>query len=381
VSLPAARSSIDAPDDCAPPALIDAGAQGQGSTIRILFCCDPGYYQHLAAALVSLHESNQRHQLDIHLITAQRDAEAEARLVASIRPFANSTLRIHTFSWSSKESWFTSGHITADTYTRIFAPDVLDASIERILYLDADLLVVADLEELWATDLEGCALAAVVEPYALGRRAELGIPESGAYINAGVLLLDLARWRARGHSARLAAHIEQEGARLKFHDQDALNALLHAETKILDYRWNFQARMFWRADLKRLSGHPAMLDAIRAASRRPAVIHYTTDRKPWRFVMAIPKKQLYHRYRRRTPWREARPADLRWSRLAERIYNYLMFYCGSPHTWDWFLRATNLGRVVYYSCRLTTWLFHDAWRSHAPPLTGFPKLARRGRRM
>jgi lipopolysaccharide biosynthesis glycosyltransferase len=365
MSAPARGSPIDAAD--------------AGTTIRILFCCDPGYYQHLAATLVSLHESNRRHQLDIHLITGQRDAEAEARLAASIRAYANSTLRIHTFSWSTKERWFTSGHITSDTYTRIFAPDVLDASIDRILYLDADLLVVADLEELWTTDLEDCALAAVIDPYALGRRADLGIPDSGAYVNAGVLLLNLARWRACGHSARLAAYIEREGERLRFHDQDALNALLHPEIKILDYRWNMQARMFWRADLKCLAYRPAILDAIRAAAARPAVIHYTTDRKPWRFVVATPKKALYHHYRRRTAWRGARPTDRRWSHLAERLYNHLMFYSGSTATWEWFLRATNLGRVVFHALRLANWLFRDAWRDRAPH--GGPGEPARGRRI
>lgn len=377
MNLPLTRPRRDRPIG----AVEDHGARDGGTTIRILFCCDSGYYQHLAAALVSLLESNRRHHLDIHLITGRRDADAEARLEASIRPFTNSTLQIHAFSWPGKDSWFTSGYITGDTYTRIFAPEVLDASIERILYLDADLLVVADLEDLWTTDLGDCALAAVSDPYAFGRRAQLGIPEGGGYVNAGVLLLDLARWRARGHSARLAAYIEQEGARLQFHDQDALNALLHAEIKVVDYRWNFQARMFSRADLKRLADRPVVVEAIRAAARRPAVIHYTTDRKPWRFVVATPKKALYHRYRCRTAWRTAIPDDRRWSRLAERLYNHLMFYTGSTATWDWFLRATNLGRVVFHACRLATWLFHGAWRTSPSRPAHGSRLARQDRRV
>jgi lipopolysaccharide biosynthesis glycosyltransferase len=341
-----------------------------GTTIRILFCCDPGYYQHLAAALVSLHDSNKRHRLDIHLITGEQNAEAEARLTAAIRPFANSTLTIHSFSWSNKENWFTSGYITSDTYTRIFAPHVLDPSMERILYLDADLLVVDDLEELWSTDLEGFALAAVTDPYAFGRRAELGIPESEPYVNAGVLLLNLTAWRARNYPARLAKHIERQGERLKFHDQDAINALLHAEIQLLDYRWNFQARMLARAGRAGLADQPAVLRAVRAAARRPAVIHFTTDRKPWLWVMATPRKRLYRRFLRRTPWREARPVDRHWSRIAERLYNYAMFYAGSTDTWERFLRGSNVGRVIFYSCRFATWLFRDAGRMQR----GAPRL-------
>jgi hypothetical protein len=43
-----------------------------------------------------------------------------------------------------------------------------------------------------------------------------------------------------------------------------------------------------------------------------------------------------------------------------------MFYSGSTATWEWFLRATNLGRVVFHALRLANWLFRDAWRERAP---------------
>ncbi|OAX43563.1 glycosyltransferase family 8 protein [Rhizopogon vinicolor AM-OR11-026] len=89
--------------------------------------------------------------------------------------------------------------------------------VQRVLYLDADMLVRRSLEELWSTDLEGASIAAAVDvAFPMGHD---GIPR-GRYFNAGMLLIDLARARVRLPELEARVH-EMKDAR--FRDQDALN--------------------------------------------------------------------------------------------------------------------------------------------------------------
>jgi lipopolysaccharide biosynthesis glycosyltransferase len=318
--------------------------------ISVLFCCDPGYYQHLAVALVSLLENNRNNLLDIHLISSGKDPAKEARLAASTSRYNNFTLKIYYFNIEDVETWHTSYHIRGEAYIRLFAPSILSRRLEKILYLDVDLVVIGDLSDLWETDLGNYALAAAPDPFGESRRGPLGIPDDACYVNSGVLLLNLAKWRSDNLSARLADYIEQEGSNLLFHDQDAINAVLHPAIKPLSYRWNYQAKMLRPPRFTSLSDRAAILEA----GRSPAIIHYTSARKPWLFVMAMPAKQLYRRYLAMTEWRSAPPIGRTWYSLPEFCTNHILYYAGIDYTWDRILRSTTAGRIVDRLIRLVT---------------------------
>jgi hypothetical protein len=81
--------------------------------------------------------------------------------------------------------------------------------------------------------------------------------------------------------------------------------------------------------------------------------------------MALPRKQLYHRYRRLTDWKDARPPDRSWRRVPERLVNYAFFYAGSTLTWERMLRTTTVGRILYHAGRLLAWAARGAWRGRA----------------
>ncbi|HEX4741994.1 MAG TPA: glycosyltransferase family 8 protein [Caulobacteraceae bacterium] len=308
--------------------------------IRILFCCGPSYFTHLAAAIASLLASNQDEQLEIHLATSLPDLAQEARLARWVEG-RGAKLKLHRFDWGATR-WHTSFHITQEAYIRLFAPRFLDSTIGKALYLDADLLVLGNLRPLWEIDLTGFAVAASPDPYGQSRRQALGIGLDVPYVNSGVLLMNLDLWREHDLSGRLCAYVEEAGERLLFHDQDALNAVLAGQILPLDYRWNLQAKMLRRRARRRLPEAAAIARAVRA----PAILHYTSARKPWLFVMATPAKSLYWRYLRQTPWAATRSPDLRWAKAPEFALNHLLDLAGLDYTWDRVRRATLPGRAL-----------------------------------
>jgi len=276
--------------------------------IRVLFCCNPAFYQHLAVALVSMVENNPYVQFDVHLITSSRDERLEGKLRGSFTAYRNVVLTIHCLPLESCAHFFVSSHITLESYLRIFAADVLGKEIGKVLYLDCDLVVVGDLWDLWATDIDAYALAAAPDLYGGFRREALGVPSNRRYVNAGVLLLNLDRWRRDRLSERLIAFIEAHPGTLTFHDQDAINAVLHDSILLLDRRWNVQTQMY------RLRRHvfPDAYAAIREACRHPAIVHYAGPEKPWRFRVSVARRRLYFRYLKKTEWRDTRLQGAAW---------------------------------------------------------------------
>lgn len=278
--------------------------------IQVLFCADRHYLQHAAVAAVSLAMARGSPAIDVHIMTMDEDPAAQRMMTDTLRPFPHVTLTFHTVRDARLADAHADRYITRDAYLRFLAADVLPASVRRVIYLDCDVVVLDDLSELWTADLGSRAVGAVAEVSwdADDRLERLGIAAGHVYINSGVLLMDLDRWRRDGLAARLFQFVSERGASLQFHDQDALNAVLQRDIALLDRRWNVQVMMFSRW-MRRT--RPADFQAFRAACRNPGIIHYSTDRKPWKLRVWTRKRHLYYRFLRRTAWaRTAAPTGV-----------------------------------------------------------------------
>lgn len=205
-------------------------------------------------------------------------------------------------------------------YYRLAIPDLLPQA-ERALYLDSDLIVLGDLCDLYDTDLQGCALAAArdVMMHALVRTSGLtnretgslpvrryfgevlGLPDPECYFQSGVMVLDLARLRALG---RLPQMLELAGRnRYWMPDQDVINALFVGDIVALPQRWNLlTGGGEYHSFLARVDS--PLLAEYRAARASPAIIHYASFTKPWRFC-DIDYAEHFWAVLRQTPWRDA----------------------------------------------------------------------------
>lgn len=187
------------------------------------------------------------------------------------------------------------GHASIANYFRLLLPICLPDEIEKVLYLDSDVLVRKDIVPLFSIDLENCAVAAVEDmewlPAWLDR---LDIPRNHKYFNSGVLLINLKEWRMRQVHAMVIRFIQEHPEKIVFWDQDGLNAVLHDEWKELPYAWNVQNGFFSKELL-----------TIRHADvvEDPYIVHFTGDTsKPWINDFRHPFSADYFNYRSQTPW-------------------------------------------------------------------------------
>ncbi len=248
--------------------------------MNILFAINEQYVQHFSAVLASLRTHHADVQnMNLHVMYMALDASV-CKMLEQQYPEAN--WNWHDLSEYNFADLFVNAHISYETYFRVMAPEII--RVDKLLYLDSDLLVRSSLIELYQTDLEHAAIAAVRDYKGQERKTELGIAAEYTYVNAGVLLMNLNYWREQGLSAKLLDYIRQMGAKLKYWDQDAINALLHQHAILLDDRWNVQASSFDAPDIDL------------AVLHNPVIIHFTGAAKPWHISNQNPFKHEYTDY-------------------------------------------------------------------------------------
>ena len=191
--------------------------------------------------------------------------------------------------------------------SRLFMGDVLPDCVNRVLYLDCDTVIVRSLERLWNADLEGKTAGAVMEPTIYEAVKEsIGLGKEDPYFNSGMLLGDLRRWREEGVQRRLLEFWRAKGGKLFASDQDVLNGTLRGEIKSLPPVYNFftNYRYFSYGDLIRRSpSYRAVTEEMFGeAKKRPAVIHYMGDERPWVRGNLNHYRKAYEAYLAQTPW-------------------------------------------------------------------------------
>lgn len=326
------------------------GQHASDNGVHVLLCANCVYFQHLAVAAVSLAENSGRTHVQIHVMTCDHDEGVEAKLLATLRPYPNVVVTIYRVEDDRLQTMFVDKHLTKDTYLRFLAPDILPDSVSRVIYLDSDLVVLDDIGGLWDIDLAGNPLGAVPELDWWGeipeqRMLDLGFRPGHRYVNAGVLVMDLDAWRRERISDQLFAFVSHHGERLTWHDQDALNILLQGRITLLPRRWNVQT--LWYTHFVRTQ-FPKEYRETAPIRRSPAILHYSTKHKPWKFRVWTRKRATYFRFLARTAWGDELPPNLTHLQCIEERFARALLRAGV----DIYV-MTGIGRRILASAEAT----------------------------
>lgn len=137
-------------------------------------------------------------------------------------------------------------------YLRLFIPHFIPEEIEKVLYLDIDMIVRRDIAELFNTDLNGKIVAAVLDPKVrtfdnswggVKNYKELGCAADTHYFNSGLLLMDTKKWRDEDVANKTIECVERNKEFANYPDQYGLNIVLANKWHELDSRWNHFATL------------------------------------------------------------------------------------------------------------------------------------------
>jgi lipopolysaccharide biosynthesis glycosyltransferase len=257
----------------------------------IVLACDVAYSMPLATTLRSIVESNRNcWPLEFHVLSAGFSNVIQGKVFDSL-PKGSASVRWVEVDLKLFREFSTISYISKMTYARFLIPWVFPETISRVLFLDADLLVLDDLEKLVGEDLEGAIVGAVLD---LGIDQKIkdnnprvsNVPRVRDYFNAGVLLIDLDRWRSEKISERAIEYLSRH-PQSPFSDQDALNVACDGRWKKLDARWNAQ-------------DHANKEFSTMNREQLPGIIHFVTSLKPWDARSLSLNARFYDAFRNRT---------------------------------------------------------------------------------
>jgi lipopolysaccharide biosynthesis glycosyltransferase len=278
--------------------------------IPLLFCCDPGFVQHMAVTIVSLLENCPDGSFDITVVTRKPFGNLEARLRRTLARYRTvASLRILVFSLPEgvdlpKSEW------PLDIYLRIWVARFYPPEVEKIIYLDSDLVILGNVVEVWNTELGSNLLAAAPIPGS-DRWKLLETPKEYGYFNSGVMMFNLRSWRHRGCEATVFDYARNHPDRLIDPDQDMLNACFYDSWVHLPYVWNVISPFYKRS-------HPLDIaeSEVLQIQQGAKIIHYNGVAKPWLYGCDHPRVADYWNYLKRTDWKDYVPPDRRtWNRV------------------------------------------------------------------
>lgn len=268
-------------------------------TIHIAMNLDENYAPHCGVTMVSVLHHNRSNKIRFHILGLDLSHDSKARL-GTIASKYGSEITFYDVDEKLVCDLPNMGegiYIKPSSYIRLYLTDFIPADIDKILYLDCDLIVRHNLRELWETDIEGVALAAVENRI---RNLDRGFRPYDytryKYFNAGVLLVNITYWRKNNLKERFEDFIAKYYDRIDFHDQDVLNGVLYDSKTLLPEQWNM---MDFHLNKSVFALEPAIYEKY---GRNPYIVHFTSSTKPWNTIKYRPYFEEYHKLRRMTPW-------------------------------------------------------------------------------
>lgn len=271
------------------------------SEITIVSAADDGFVPHLATLFLSLLQTKETDTvINFYVIDDNISLVSKDKLNQMINEY-NATISYLQIDTLEFDDMVESDRIPTTAYFRIAIPNFLkQTDIERAIYLDCDIVALQPIEDIWRIDL-GDKLVAAVEDAGFHQRLDAMEIDanSNTYFNSGVMIIDLVKWRTEKITEQVLNFASTNQEELRFHDQDALNAILHDRWLILHPKWNAQAYI-----LQGEKDHPTKIGKIEydEARRDPALVHYSGHVKPWHKESDHPYQENYLATRQQTPF-------------------------------------------------------------------------------
>lgn len=250
--------------------------------MNIFITLDSNYIYPLCVMLKSIAATNVGSQIDLYVGYSSLTQEDFNAMEEALSPLEHEIHPIHIDD-AIFDGCPVLSRISKATYYRLLVGELLPKEVDRVLYLDPDIVVNKSLEEFYSIDLGGNIIAGAIHLFGiLGRlnQARLGMDRKNRYINAGVLLIDLQKWREHICIDDIFAFISQKNKLLFLADQDVINATINGHILTVDERlYNLDEKTF-RFRASRLAGKKRIdLDWV---SKNSVIIHYNGKHKPWK---------------------------------------------------------------------------------------------------
>lgn len=249
--------------------------------MNILSTINKGYVKQLNILLNSIQNSNPNEIFDIYILHTNLDQTDIDKIQFGLK---EENFCIHTIKIPKDEVEqypVYEKRYPVEIYFRLFATKYLPKELDRILYLDADTIVINKLTKLYEMDFEGNYYIAATHIRKLLHKINeirLNLNEEDQYINTGVLLINLEELRKRDVEKEITEYIKKNKKILVLPDQDIISSIYGNKIKLIDcLKYNLGDRALRLYNLN----NPSKQINLKWICKNTVVIHYYGRNKPW----------------------------------------------------------------------------------------------------
>lgn len=276
----------------------------------VLYAFNENYAPFAGVSICSLLENNSALPFSLIAVTEQVCEDTKAALQALVARYGREIcfVDVSAVQQRLRDAGIPAYRDALSANVRLFPECVVPTDAERVLYLDCDTLICGSLQALFDTDLGGAPVGAVRDSLTARYKRLLGFAKDEPYFNSGVLLLDMAAWRAARVTLRIEQHAREVRAQYQCPDQDLLNLVLKGEITTLSPAYNLQPHHIAFSERTYLHVYGAegyyTASELESARRSPVILHayrFLGD-FPWHAKNRHPNTQQWDAYLAKTPW-------------------------------------------------------------------------------
>lgn len=305
---------------------------GEKMEMNVVYASDNNFAEMLGISMISLFENNTECEEIVVYILDDNISDDNKNKLNSIGG-----------KYNRKLVFIKVGNVLIDkmkqqrgslsTFSRLYLQILLPDYIDKVIYLDCDILIKENIQTLYDLNISDYYCAGVNDCVSSNHLNIIGLNSDNCYFNAGVLLINLEIWRKKNIIEKFINFSERFDNDVPYADQGIINGVVSIKSMIIDIKYNcytalfdftYKDLMIFRKPSKYYSEKE-----VSAAKEKPAIVHFTTSflsLRPWIEGCGHPYVSEWLRYKEMSPWADVPLSKDNRSvrkKVAVRIYRML----------------------------------------------------------
>lgn len=278
--------------------------------INVAYACDDNYLPHTGISILSLLDHNQLiDELDIYLISVNISKVNITEIQNIVDRFNRKLIVIPFKELCPGLKLSALGRHIETVYAKLFFGNIAD--VDKIIYLDSDVIINGSLLEMWEVDL-GENYFGLVKTVTKSYSQSLGLEITDVFYNDGVAIVNTSKLRSDYMQEKFINFIDLYNGNPPVLSEGTINVVCKNRIKTIHPKFNLGSSflMYNSKDLNIISNEVEYYPnkVIEEALLKPVVIHYLTGwfKRPWEIGCTHPFKAKYLDYKAKTIWKDSK---------------------------------------------------------------------------
>ncbi|KAI8032312.1 putative galacturonosyltransferase-like 10 [Camellia lanceoleosa] len=278
--------------ECQIPVSNNSSSTCASFLVHIAMTLDAKYLRGSMAAIYSvLKHTSCPENVYFHFVASDSNTPNPTELTQIVKStFPSLAFKVYSFNEGVVKSLISSSIRQALdnplNYARSYIADIIEPCVNRVIYLDSDIIVVDDIQKLWSIALTGSRVIGAPEYCHANFKkyftdefwfdSKLSMVFEGkrpCYFNTGVMVMDLGRWREGNYKVRIEKWMEIQKEK-RIYELGSLPPFLlvfGGDVESIDHRWNQHG----------LGGHNVVSSCRNLHPGPVSLLHWSGKGKPW----------------------------------------------------------------------------------------------------